>query len=303
MAVEQLGLGKDRAQPGAISHGRVLEGIDERQGLLVLGQVGRLLAHRLLIAPDAQQVVIELEGHAQRPAEAAICVDDALVFGRQHGSGLDRCRDQRRRLTSDHVEVEIDRQTLVMLGTPDVHELALAQGEAGLVIEAHQSQHTAVAEAELGQAMESHAREREERVAGVDRLGDAEHGPQRGSMATLHVAVLDVIVDEAEVVAQLDRRGSGQCGAVVTGQRFVGEQPEEGTKALAARALAVEAEVVAHHLVQRRRPFVLGSVDDRQDLVFGIGNELVDIRRGEHGRRIQAGGLRDFIHQLHDTRR
>ena len=122
-------------------------------------------------------------------------------------------------------------------------------------------------------------------------------------MTTLHVAILDIVVDEAEVVTQLDCRGPGQRGAMVAGQRFVGEQ----ARAMAAGAcravrLAIEAEVVANHLVQRRRALVLGTVDDRQDLVLGVGNEPVDIRRGEHGRRIQAGRFRDFVHRLHDTR-
>ena len=37
--------------------------------------------------------------------------------------------------------------------------------------------------------------------------------PERGAVAPLAVAVLDVVVDEAEVVAQLDGGGAGQRGA------------------------------------------------------------------------------------------
>ncbi len=160
-----------------------------------------------------------------------------LIVGRQHRAGLHRCGDQGGRLASDHVEVEVDRQALVVLGAPDVHELALAQRQAGLVVEAHQGQHLGVREAELGQSVQGHAREREQRVAGVDRLGDAEDSPQRGAVAALDVAVLDVVVDQAEVVAELDCGGAGQRGAVVAGQRLVGQQAEQRPQALAARAV------------------------------------------------------------------
>src|SRR5947207_15916304 len=52
-------------QPFAVVRPGVLEGVDEREGLLPPGEVGRLLAGRLLLAPDPQQVVVELEGEAQ----------------------------------------------------------------------------------------------------------------------------------------------------------------------------------------------------------------------------------------------
>ncbi len=67
-----------------------------------------------------------------------------------------------------------------------------------------------VAEAELGQAVEGDPAEDEDRIAGVDRLGNAVERPQRRAMAALQVGILDVVVDQAEVVAQLDRRRAGQ---------------------------------------------------------------------------------------------
>ena len=73
-------------------------------------------------------------------------------------------------------------------------------------------------------------------------------------MPALAVGVLDVVVDEAEVVAELDRRGTGQRLAVVAGERLVGEHAEQRAHPLAARAAgAVDAEVVGEHLVQRPR--------------------------------------------------
>ena len=149
------------------------QGVDQRQRLLARGDVGRLLAGAGLVAPDAEQVVVELEGQAQRPAEAAVGGDDRLVVGGQHGAGLGRAGDERGGLAADHVEVVVDRHPLVVLGRPDVHELALAQRQAGLVVEAHQAQDARVVEAFLGQPVERHAAEREQRVAGVDGLGHA----------------------------------------------------------------------------------------------------------------------------------
>ena len=172
------------------------------------GDVGRLLAGRELRAPDAEQVVVELERDAEVPAERPVAGDDVLVLGREHRAGLDRGGDQRRRLAPDHVEVQLDRQAVVVLGHPDVEVLALAQRDARLVVQAHQPEHGPVGEAEVGQAMERDPAEAEQHVAGVDRLGDAVERPQRRAVAALAVVVLDVVVDEAEVVAQLDRGGA-----------------------------------------------------------------------------------------------
>ena len=73
-----VGLGPrvELGQALAVLGAGVLEGVDDRQRLLVVGDVGRLLAGRLLRAPDAEQVVVELEGEAERPAEAAVARDD-----------------------------------------------------------------------------------------------------------------------------------------------------------------------------------------------------------------------------------
>src|SRR5687767_7756440 len=89
------------AEARAISRSRVLEGVDHRQRLLAPWDIGRLLARGDLRAPDAQQVVVELEGDPQGPAEGPIPGDDVLVVGREHRASLDRRRDERRRLSPD----------------------------------------------------------------------------------------------------------------------------------------------------------------------------------------------------------
>ena len=203
-------------------------------------------------APDPEQVVVELEGEAERPAEAAIAGDDLVVLGGEDGAGLDRGGDERRGLAADHVEVAARRViSSSERAHRDVDVLALAQRQARLVVQAHQAQDRRVGEAEVGQPVERDPRQAEQRVAGVDRLGDAVDGPQRRPVAALDVAVLDVVVDEAEVVAELDRRGAGQRALVLAGDAGVGEQAEQRPHPLAGRrARAVEREVVADHLVQ-----------------------------------------------------
>ena len=109
--------------------------------------------------------------------------------------------------------------------------------------------------------------------------------PQRRAVAALDVAVLDVVVDEREVVAELDRGGARQRPLVVAGDAGVGEQAEERPHPLAARrARPVECEVVADHLVEvvGRRIAILHEADD---LALGIGDQggEVDVRRrGRH---------------------
>ena len=100
-------------------------------------------------------------------------------------------------------------------------------------------------------------------------------------MASLAVAVLDVVVDEAEVVPELDRRCARQRLAVIARDRGVRQQAEQRADPLAAiRAGAVEREVIADHLVQAvgRRIAVLDQPDD---LAFGVGDQLGEVQLGE----------------------
>ena len=106
-------------------------------------------------------------------------------------------------------------------------------------------------------------------------------------MAALAIAVLDVVMDEAEVVSEFDSGRAGQRLAVIAGDRRVGEKAEEGTNALAAAgARTIEREVVADHLVQAvgRRIAVLYEADD---LRLRVGDELFEVqigqRRGHRG--------------------
>ena len=106
-----------------------------------------------MLAPDPEQVVVELESDAERPTEGAIAGDHRLVAGRQDGPGFDRGGDKGRRLAPDHVEVEFHGHRLGALAGPNVEVLAFTQRQAGVVVKTHQPQNLGVGEAELGQAM------------------------------------------------------------------------------------------------------------------------------------------------------
>ena len=100
-------------------------------------------------------------------------------------------------------------------------------------------------------------------------------------MAALPVAVLDVVVDEAEVVAELDGRRAGQGPAVLARDRVIGEEAEQRPDPLAARGPGpVQREVVADHLVQAVGRWVAIG-DEADDLGLGVGDEgrEVDVGR------------------------
>ena len=275
-----------RGEALAVRRRGVLERVQHRQRLLVARDVRGLLAGLLLLAPDAQHVVVELEREPQGPAEAAVPGDDGLVVGGQQGAGLDRGRDQGRGLAADHVEVQLHGHRLVGGRGGDVEVLALAQQHARLVVQPHQAQHLGVAEAEVGQPVERDPRQAEDEVAGVDRLRHAVERPQRRPVAALDVAVLDVVVDEAEVVAQLHRRGPRQGRPVVARDRRVGEQAQQRPHALAARAVgAVEAKVVADHRVHAGRGR-LAILHDPEDLRLRVGEQDGQVEVAADGHRL-----------------
>ena len=140
--------------------------------------------------------------------------------------------------------------------------------------------------------MEGHPRQAEQHVAGVDPLGDAVERPDRRAVTPLAVAVLDVVVDEAEVVAELDRRGAGEGPLVVAGDRRISQEAEEGPHPFAGRgARPVEAEVVADHRVDARGRVVVVA-DEAKDLLLGVGDQdggLEDRLGGGHRRAMVAG--------------
>ena len=100
-------------------------------------------------------------------------------------------------------------------------------------------------------------------------------------MASLAVAVLDVVVDQAEVMTELDRRRARQRLAVIARDRGVGQEAQQGTDPLAAaRAGPIERKVVADHLVEAVGGRI-AVLDQPDDLAFGVGDELGEVQLGE----------------------
>ena len=183
---------------------------------------------------------------------AAIAGDDLLVVGGEQRAGLDRGGDQRRRLAPDHVEVELD-------ATCSSSSALIAMS---MYWPSHSARHVSSYRRIRRSTFASGKPRSVRRWSAIrDRLnsvspvliacGTPWMRPQRRPVAALDVAVLDVVVDEREVVAELDRRRAGQRPLVLAGDAGVGEQAEQRPHPLAARrARPVEAEVVADHLVQ-----------------------------------------------------
>ena len=200
---------------------------------------------------------------------------DLGVVDRQDRPGHDRCTEQGGGLLADHLVVGLDGDVVAALEA-DVEVLPLAEREAGLVVDLHEVEHPPVVVVlTVEQPIQREAAQREERVAGVDGRRDAPHRPEGGPMPALAVGILDVVVHEAEVVPELERRGSGEGLAVVAAQRLVGEDTEQRPDpfAAAARSVAVETEVVGEHLVQR--PGGAGAlVQDVRHLGLDVGQDL-----------------------------
>ena len=105
-------------------------------------------------------------------------------------------------------------------------------------------------------------------------------------MPALGVAVLDVVVDEREVVAELDGGSARERQPVVAGDAGVGEEAEQRPDPLAARrARTVEPEVVPDHLVQPTGGRIVVT-HEADDLGLGVGDQggqVEILRGGRHG--------------------
>ena len=281
-----LGWRIDLAEARTILRRRVLERPDHRQRLLPLADVPGLGLARVLRAPErALDVIGHLEGHAEVVPELPIRLVDLGVVDGQDRAGHDRGAEQCGGLLADHLVVRLDGHVVAALEA-DVEILPFAEREARLVVDLHQVEDASILVfLALEEPVQGEPAQREERVAGVDRGRDAPQGPERGPMTALAVGVLDVVVDEAEVVPELERSGAGQGLLVVPAEGLVGEEAEERTDSLPAplRGVGIEPEVVGEHLVQR--PGRAGSlVQDVRHLGLDVGQDLrklgPDVHRG-----------------------
>ncbi len=210
---------------------------------------------------------------------------DLGVVDGQDRPGHDRCSEQRGGLLADHLVVRLDGDVVAALEA-DVEVLPFAQRQAGLVVDLHEVEHASVVVVlAVEEPIQGEPAEREERIAGVDRGRDAPQRPERGPVPALAVGVLDVVVDEAEVVPELERRGAGKGLLVVPAEGLVGEDAEQRADPLPAplRRVGIEPEVVGEHLVER--PGRAGAlVQDVRHLGLDVGQDLrklgPDVHRG-----------------------
>src|SRR6266851_4739554 len=138
----------------------LLAGDDNRQPLLALHEVVNLeLPGALGRGPDAQQVVVGLEGLAEVIAEPSEGLAHARIVGREHGRALGAGRDERAGLLRGHRPVALDRDVGPALEA-DVEELPLADPHAGLVDEAREVEDPPGREATLAQPLDRETRRR-----------------------------------------------------------------------------------------------------------------------------------------------
>ena len=106
-----------------------------------------------------------------------------------------------------------------------------------------------------------------------------------GPVAPLDVAVLDVVVDEAEVVAELDGRGARAGPGVLARDRGVGEEAEEGAHPLAARHVRRRPGPGGSGSSRTRRPWTASWPSTHaEDLGLRVLEEAaeVDVVRDRH---------------------
>ena len=91
------------------------------------GEIGGLFPCRRLVAPDAEKVVVDLEGEPERPAEVAETTNDLLVVTRENRTRLDGSGDEGGGLAADHLKVVLNALHLCACTRGDVDELPLAE--------------------------------------------------------------------------------------------------------------------------------------------------------------------------------
>ena len=166
----------------------------------------------------------------------------------------------------------------VLLACCNINELPLTEAEAGLVINLHHPDHLCVREAERAQAVRCNAADGEEGVTSIDGVGDPLTHPEGGSPTALCVTIFNIVMHQAEVVAELNGGGSGDGALPVAGERRVGEQSEEWAHPLPKPCgwIAV-AHVIADLVVHVCGDRLLPLREEFKDRLVCCGDEHVKI--------------------------
>ena len=266
------GVGEDRHQFRAVFGADGAQQANQRQGGLLLHQIGaQRLAHNGLVAGEVQQVVGDLKGDAQVVAVAGQGFADCRLGPRVVRAQPTTAGRQRGRLAGDDLEI-IGLGQIEVAAALDLPQLALAHVPGRLADDpagkdvvqrtghAHGPGEQVVAQENAGLVI----------PAGVDRV----------EMAADRGFVQDVVVDQRGGVDQLgDHRQGGVFGPdSATGR---GRQQHQGRP----EPLPAQPEAVLHQPVHEG--IVAGKLPPQEgfDLVEFSGHRRVqsaEIRRNSH---------------------
>ena len=91
------------------------------------GEIGGLFPGGRLIAPDAEEVVVDLEGEPKRPAKVAEAANNFLIVAGQDRTRFDGSGDQGGGLATDHLKVVLNALHLRACACGNVDELPFAE--------------------------------------------------------------------------------------------------------------------------------------------------------------------------------
>jgi hypothetical protein len=185
--------------------GGIVQHQDRQRFLAAPDVVGLVLAGFLAGAPNPEHVIANLEADAKRSAKLTEPICD---LGR--GSSNNRpCpggeSHDRRRLALDHRQV-IFRRHMCPAFEFEVLDLAADDLDRHPVELIDKFQQRFRLDEVRIRAQEGALGDREEGIPGIDRLGISPDSPNRGAMASVRAAVLDIVVDQREIVQEFDCR-------------------------------------------------------------------------------------------------
>ena len=136
-----------------------------------------------LVPPDAQQVVAQLEADAQRFPKCAERGGTPCVSAGHPRAGPAGIRADRGRLAANHPQVLVGAD-IVAFFKAEIQRLALDDAQRGQVQRRGEFDRRGGRHGQFGQPVERDMRQREKRVAGVDRLCHSPERPDGWAMPT-----------------------------------------------------------------------------------------------------------------------
>ena len=91
------------------------------------GEIGGLFPGARLIAPDAEEVIVDLEGESKRPTKVAEAANDLLIVAGKNGARFNGSGDESGGLATDHLKVVLDALHLRACACCNINELPFAE--------------------------------------------------------------------------------------------------------------------------------------------------------------------------------